>query len=246
MLDNRADEAVRSKRSGGNKATLVKVAVCFLLLLSISLAWRFTPLQDSFDFATIIGWQQSVKDQPAALFWVIGAYVAGGLVLFPVMVLNVATIVSFGPLLGNAYAFAGWLCSAALGFGLGRAIGRDAVQRLARSRFQHLLQSAGRHGFLTVLSLRILPVAPFTMVNLFVGASGIRFPDFFLATVIGRIPGIMTLSLFGVQFESFLRQPDVESAVLLALTILLISLATAWLFKWFASQHVRRENRTDS
>ncbi len=246
MLHNRADKTVQSRSSGRSKSALVKVAAGLLVLLSMSLSWRFTPLQDSFDFATIIGWQQTVKDQPAALFWVIGAYVAGGLVLFPVMVLNVATIVSFGPLLGNAYAFAGWLCSAALGFGLGRALGRDAVQRLARSSIQHLLRSAGRHGFLTVLSLRILPLAPFTMVNLFVGASGIRFADFFLATVIGRIPGIVTLSLFGVQFESFLRQPDVESAVLIALTILLIPLAMAWLCKRFASHNVRRENHTDS
>jgi phospholipase D1/2 len=162
------------------------------------------------------------------------------------MVLNVATIVTFGPVLGNAYAAAGWLCSAALGFGIARVMGRDLVQRLARPRIQHLLHSAGRHGFLTVLSLRILPLAPFTLVNLFVGASGIRFADFFLATVIGRIPGMVTLGLFGVQLESFLRRPDVESSVLLALTILLIPLATAWLCKRFASQNVRRENRTDS
>jgi uncharacterized membrane protein YdjX (TVP38/TMEM64 family) len=153
--------------------------------------------------------------------------------------------VTFGPVLGNAYAFAGWLCSAALGFGIARVIGRDWVQKIARPRIKDLLHRAGRHGFLTVLSMRILPVAPFTMVNLFVGASGIGFADFFLATVIGRIPGIVTLALFGVQLENFLRRPDVESSVLLALTILLIPLTMTWLCKRLASQEVRRGNRTE-
>lgn len=246
MLDDSADKVVRSKRSGERKAALMKGALGFLSLLLISLAWRLTPLKESVDFETIISWQQSLKDHPAALFWVVGAYLAGSLVLFPVTVLNVATIVTFGPVLGNAYGFAGWLCSAVLGFGIGRVTGRELVQKLARSRIHHLLHRAGRHGFLTVLSMRILPIAPFTVVNLFVGASGIRFADFFFATVLGRIPGIVTLTLFGVQLENFLRRPDLESSVLLALAILLIPLATALLCRRFASQDVRRRKGTES
>src|SRR5678816_1703577 len=110
MLDDSAEQVLRSTRFGERKAALLKAALCFLFLLSISLAWRLTPLKDSVDFETIVSWQQSVKDHPAALFWVIAAYLMGGLVLFPVMVLNVATIVTFGPVLGNVYGFTGWLC----------------------------------------------------------------------------------------------------------------------------------------
>ena len=224
----------------------MKGGLCFLFLLLLSLAWRLTLLKDNVDLEAIISWQRSLKDHPAALFWVVGVYLAGGLVLFPVMVLNVATIVTFGPVLGNAYAFAGWLSSAALGFGIARVSGRDWAQKITRPKINDLLHRAGRHGFLTVLSLRILPVAPFTMVNLFVGASGIRFADFFLATVIGRIPGIVTLALFGVQLESFLRRPGVESSILLALTILLIPLTTAWLCQRFACQEMRRGKGSES
>ena len=246
MLDENAGKIVRSKRLSERKAALLKGGLCFLFLLSISLAWRLTPLKESVDFETIIGWQQSLNDHPAALFWVVGAYLAGSLVLFPVTVLNVATIATFGPVLGNAYGFAGWFCSAALGFGIGRVMGRELVHKLARSRLHRLLHRAGRHGFLTVLSMRILPIAPFTVVNLFVGAAGIRFADFFFATVIGRIPGIVTLTLFGVQLENFLRRPDVESSLLLALAILLIPLATALLCRRFAAQQVRGRDSTDS
>ncbi|MGH7874231.1 MAG: TVP38/TMEM64 family protein, partial [Candidatus Binatia bacterium] len=185
MLDDAAEAALPS--TGFGKGKIAQGAVCILVLVAISLAWRLTPLKESVDFAAILSWQQSLKDHPAALFWVVGAYLIGGLVLFPVMVLNVATIVTFGPVLGNIYAFAGWLCSAVLGFAIARVMGRKLVQKLARSKLHQVLHQAARHGFLTVLSMRILPIAPFTMVNLFVGASGIGFADFFFATVVGRI-----------------------------------------------------------
>ena len=246
MLDDSAEQVLRSTRFGERKAALLKAALCFLFLLSISLAWRLTPLKDSVDFETIVSWQQSVKDHPAALFWVIAAYLMGGLVLFPVMVLNVATIVTFGPVLGNVYGFTGWLCSATLGFGIGRVMGREWVQKLARSRFHRLFYRASRHGFLTVLSMRIVPIAPFTVVNLFVGASGIRFADFSFATVLGRIPGIVTLTLFGIQLENFLRRPDLQSSILLVLALLLIPLATALLCRRFTARQVRSQDSADS
>jgi hypothetical protein len=98
MLDENAGKVLRSKRLSEHKAALLKGAFGLFVLLSISFAWRLTPLKESVDFETIISWQQSLKDHPAALFWVLGAYLMGSLVLFPVTVLNVATIVTFGDL----------------------------------------------------------------------------------------------------------------------------------------------------
>jgi phospholipase D1/2 len=73
--------------------------------------------------------------------------------------------------------------------------------------------------------MRALPVAPFTLVNFFVGATRIRFRDFFLASVIGRIPGIVLLTLRGLQVEMFFRQPGLIGLVLLGLTLVLLPLA---------------------
>jgi phospholipase D1/2 len=80
----------------------------------------------------------------------------------------------------------------------------------------------------------MIPIAPFTVVNLFVGASGIGFGPFFCATAVGRIPGMITLTLFGVQLEMFLRRQDLVSWVILGLTVLVIVVASAWCGKRFA------------
>lgn len=221
-------------KSSTRKKALLKLSACFLLLVSVSLAWRLTPLREIINFETIVSWQQSIKNYPAVFLWVLAIYVISSLILFPTTLLNVATVVTFGPIVGNLYAFAGWLCSATIGFGIGRLVGREWVQKIARAGIDRFFDRAERHGFLTVLSTRLVPIAPFTVVNLFVGASGIGFRPFFFATAIGRIPGIITLTLFGMQLEMFLRRQDLMSWAILGMTVVVIVLASVWCSKRFA------------
>jgi phospholipase D1/2 len=227
--------------TNSRRASLIKILLIFFVLLIFPIAWRWTRLSEWVNFETVIAWQQSVKNNSAAFYFVVGAYLVGSLILFPVTILNVATVFTFGPLLGNVYALAGWLASAAMGYGIGRVIGREPVQKLARSWLDRLMQPVGRHGFLTVLTMRVFPVAPFTLVNFFVGASGIRFWDFFLASLIGRIPGIIVLTVAGVQVENFLRRPAMAGLILLAVTLVLAPIATRWICKRVASGGRRRQ-----
>jgi phospholipase D1/2 len=240
-LEYRANQDANRVKSGNRKTALVKLSVCFFLLVSVSLTWRLTPLRETINFETIVGWQESLKNYPAAFFWVIGIYVISSLVLFPVTLLNVATIMTFGPVTGNLYAFAGWLCSASIGFGIGRVLGREWVEKIARTGLERTFDRATRHGFVTVFSTRMVPIAPFTVVNLFVGGSGIGFTVFLLATAVGRIPGIITLTLFGVQLEMFLRRQDFVNWVILGVTVLMVIAASAWCSKRLAVPSDKRK-----
>jgi phospholipase D1/2 len=218
-------------RGRTRKITILRGLAILLLLFALPAIWSWTPLNHWTNLAAIIEWQESVRNHTAAFYLVVGAYLLGSLVLFPVTILNIATVFTFGPMLGNIYALAGWLASAAMGYGIGRSTGRKMVRKLARAWLDRLIRPAGRHGFLTVLTLRVFPVAPFTLVNVFVGAWGIRFWDFFLASIVGRIPGIILLTLAGVQVESLLRQPGLIGVVLLGLTLILVPLVLSRLSK---------------
>jgi uncharacterized membrane protein YdjX (TVP38/TMEM64 family) len=112
-----------------------------------------------------------------------------------------------------------------MGYGIGRLVGSKITQGLARGWFDRLTRPIDRHGFLTVLALRVFPVAPFTLVNIFVAVWGIRFRDFFWASLVGRIPGTILLALAGVQVERFLREPGIMGIVFLGLTLILVPLA---------------------
>ena len=47
----------------------------------------------------------------------------------------------------------------------------------------------------TLAGLRLIPIAPFTLVNLVVGASGIELRQFVIGTLISMTPGIVLICL---------------------------------------------------
>jgi uncharacterized membrane protein YdjX (TVP38/TMEM64 family) len=210
-----------------------KVIFLFLLVLALPLLWRWTPLDEWINLHTILEWQRSLRNDPAAIFYVVAAYLIGSLVFFPITILTLATVFAFGPVWGNVYALAGWLLSATEGFILGRLIGPDVLHELAGERLGRLVDRATHHGFLTVLAMRIVPVGPFTLVNMFLGASGIRFLDFSLASLVGRIPGILTMTLFGVQLENALRKPGLASFALLVIILIAVPVLVSRMFSRF-------------
>ena len=219
------------------RGPLLKCLLLVAVLIGLSAAWRWTPISEWINFRTIVEWQNSVRAHPAALLFVVGTYLAGGLVLFPVTILNVATVFTFGPIRGNAYGLAGWLASAALGYAIGRAFEHKLLHRLVGPRIDRLLEQAAGHGFLAVLTMRLLPVAPFTLVNIFVGTIPIRFRDFILASVVGRIPGMIVLTFAGLQLEQVLRNPGVGSFIAFIVVLVLVLIAASWFFKRFKAHH---------
>jgi uncharacterized membrane protein YdjX (TVP38/TMEM64 family) len=224
------------------RGPLLKCLLFVAVLLGLSMAWRWTPISEWINFRTIVEFQNSVRAHPAAPLFVVGTYLAGGLVLFPVTILNVATVFTFGPIRGNAYGLAGWLASAALGYAIGRAFKHRLFHRFVGPRIDRLLEQAAGHGFLAVLTMRLLPVAPFTLVNVFVGSIPIRFRHFILASVVGRIPGIIVLTFAGLQLEQFLRNPGIGSFVALILVLVSVLIAASWFFKRFKARHEQSKN----
>jgi phospholipase D1/2 len=219
-----ADDEAPRRRFGSLKGWLL------VLLFALPALWRWTPLNQWINLATIIEWQDSMRSSPAAPYLLVGAYVLASLAFFPVTLLNLATVFTFGPLWGNVYGLAGWVLSATVGYAIGGFFGREMLRKMTSRRLHRILGEAGRHGFLSVLTIRVMPVAPFTLVNIFVGASVIRFWEFLLGTLVGRIPGIVTLTLFGFQIESILRRADVAKFIFLGVALLLL-LVAVWRFK---------------
>lgn len=205
-----------------DNASRLKGWLVLLPLIVLPVAWHATPLRDWVDFETVANWQQSIRGSAAAPYLIVSAYLLAAVVFFPVTILSLVTILTFGPAVGGVYSLIGWLLSAALGYGVGRALGQDLVWDIAGPRIRRLELEARRHGFIAVLLMRLLPVAPFTLVNLFVGASRIRFRDFLLGSLVGRVPGLVVLVLFTLQLEYVLRAPDLASLLTLGVLVLLI------------------------
>jgi phospholipase D1/2 len=201
----------------------------FLGLVALAGVWHWSVLNHWLDVESLAAWERSIQTHPLAPVIIIAGYVIGGAVLFPVTVLTAVTIVTFGPVTGNVYGLAGWVASASLGFCLGRYIGVDWLKGLLGERFERLRRAAERKGLLAVLGLRVLPVAPFTIVNLFIGGSGIRFSDFILGSLLGRIPGLLAFTLFAVQLRSLAQSVSPGKFLLGMVGLALVFMAQRWI-----------------
>jgi phosphatidylserine/phosphatidylglycerophosphate/cardiolipin synthase-like enzyme/uncharacterized membrane protein YdjX (TVP38/TMEM64 family) len=216
-----------NRRRGGRR--LMRSAVLLILVVGLAAAWRWTALGNWLDVATLVEGVDLLQDHPLTPLLVIGTYAVGGLVVAPVTLFIIATAIAFGPLLGFTYSLVGCLLSATLTYGIGALIGRDTVRRLAGRHVNRLSQRLARHGLTAILIVRILPVAPFTIVNIMAGASEVRFRDFILATFLGMLPGLVLMTLFGDRLHSALEDPRAESFIILVVLAAALVLVMAWL-----------------
>ncbi|WP_236242970.1 TVP38/TMEM64 family protein [Streptomyces sp. CC228A] len=124
--------------------------------------------------------------------------------LLPGAVLSATAGALFGVPVGAAAVLVGATAGASLSFGIGRRLGRPAVERYAGTgRLARLDDFLARRGFLAVLVMRLVPLFPFNLVNYGAGVSGVRFLPFVTATALGIVPGTLTL----VGLGGALRQP---------------------------------------
>jgi phosphatidylserine/phosphatidylglycerophosphate/cardiolipin synthase-like enzyme/uncharacterized membrane protein YdjX (TVP38/TMEM64 family) len=212
------------------------LAFLLLIMLALAAAWRWTPLGDLLDFSAIVTWADRLREMEATPLIVAGIYLAGTLIMVPITLLILATAFVFGPLTGFLYAMGGSLLGAMSSYYLGHIVGRDTIRKLGGSRLNKVSRRLARHGIITIIALRVVPVAPFSLINIAAGASHILFRDFVLGTLLGMAPGILALTLLEHQVERAIRDPSLGDFALLGALVVGILLA-AWLSKrWLAKK----------
>jgi len=136
------------------------------------------------------------------------------------------------------------MVSAVVAFLIGRVVGRDGLQRLAPPRLARLCRRLTRRGVLAVAVIRLLPVAPFTVVNMVLGAARITLRHFAMGTAIGLMPGFLALSIFADRLNQALRRPDVLNLLILGLVAVTLIFGGTWLMRRVqrgVSRGVRRD-----
>lgn len=201
-------------------------------ILGLTAAWHWSPLREWVNVNTLATFAAGFEQTPGASLLTLGAFIVGGLIAFPLTILIIVCVLVLGPWQGFVYSLLGALLSAMLTYGLGHLLGRDIVRRLAGKKIGELNRRLARRGLLTIIFVRIIPVAPFTVINLIAGASHIRFRDFAIGSAIGLLPGILGMSLFMDRLAATIQKPDLPAFAMLAAVIAAI-VVSGWSFwRW--------------
>ena len=197
-----------------------KLAGVVALFGGLAVAWHYPPLSQIAKPDSIGPMLQSLAAEPWAPILIIGIYLVGGLIAFPVLVLIAATAAAFGPVAGLLYATIGALASAVVTYAVGALLGRDTLRGVIGPRLRRVQRRIVKGGVLAIAAIRMVPLAPFTVVNLVAGASDIRLGAYVAGTLIGMAPGLLVMSALGHQFVRVLSEPKPLDFALLGAFIL--------------------------
>ena len=194
----------------------IGLAVAFLVLIAFALIWRYSPLADIVSPESVVELAQSFARNWWAPILLMAAYTPASMVMFPRPLITLAAVMAFGPVEGLVYAMAGVVLAGVAGYAIGRLFHRDTARRLAGPKLARVSNLVKRRGILAVAMVRVVPIAPYLVVNVVMGAMRIRFLDFVVGTFIGMLPGALAATVLSDQFAAALQDPARVNAWLVA------------------------------
>jgi uncharacterized membrane protein YdjX (TVP38/TMEM64 family) len=171
-----------------------KIALSLVALVAITLFFYFD-LGQFLTLAALKANRQSLLDYYAAHRLSMVAAFMAIYILTTALSLPGATILSltagaiFGSLMGTVYAIIAATIGATLAFLVTRYLLRDVVLNKFGDKLEGMNRELENRGFSYLLFLRLVPVFPFFLINLAAGLTRLPLRTFFLATMIGIIPG---------------------------------------------------------
>jgi uncharacterized membrane protein YdjX (TVP38/TMEM64 family) len=171
---------------------VITIAIAVVILVALAL---FVPLPSALqlrDWATAVG--------P----WFPLAFLAAHTVItvfpFPRTAFTLAAGLLFGFGYGALIAVAASTASAVIALLLIRAFGWHLSALVSHPAVETADARLRQRGWLAVLSLRLIPMVPFAVINYAAGASAVRPVPYTLATLVGLLPGTVAVVVLGDAF----------------------------------------------
>jgi uncharacterized membrane protein YdjX (TVP38/TMEM64 family) len=174
---------------GKMTATRTRFVLLVVLIAALAVAAALLPLHRIPDATGDLG----AWGPPAAI--AIGALLLAALI--PRTAISLACGALFGAIGGGFVALAAAIVAFVITFLIGRWLGRDAVAARTGGRIASLDTWLNRTGLLSVIVVRLLPIAPYGLVGYAYGTTSVRVRNYVLGSLIGATPSAFTYAAVG-------------------------------------------------
>ncbi|WP_395359557.1 TVP38/TMEM64 family protein [Streptomyces sp. YH02] len=203
--------------------------LALLLLTAASLVVLYEPQR-----LLSSGWPQQTDGAGAVMLFGL-AYGVCTAAFVPRPVLNLAAGALFGSAFGLTAAIAGTVLGAGISFTLGRFLGQEALRPMLRGRWLTAADGQlSRHGFRSMLAIRLFPGVPFAAANYCAAVSRMGYVPFLVATGLGSVPNTAAYVVAGAQAD----EPG-SPAFLVSAGFIALSGAAAAVVAWRKRHHLR-------
>ena len=163
-----------------------------------ALAWALWSAREAaqgLDPMALLDALRQSASHPLAPVIAVPAMVAGSIVVAPVTGMIALCALLFSPWVASLTAIVGTLASTTVNYAIGTRLGRVVEQRAPQALASRMRSLGSSADAWSLAGLRLIPIAPFTIVNLLAGALGVRLDRFLLGTLLGMGPGIVLICL---------------------------------------------------
>ena len=155
--------------------------------------WAAMQSGQSFDPKALLGLLRERATHPLAPLIVIPAFVAGSILIAPVTGMIALCAFLFSPWTASLAAIAGTLASTLVNYEIGRHLGKAVERRAPRSLLDRMRKLGRSADTWSLAGLRLIPVAPFAIVNMLAGTAHVPLRPFLLGTLLAMGPGIVLI-----------------------------------------------------
>jgi uncharacterized membrane protein YdjX (TVP38/TMEM64 family) len=134
-----------------------------------------------------------------ALFFCLAYFIAGGLAIPGSYLLTIMAGAVFDFVLAVFMVPFAITCGASLSFLISRFMLRRHIERLFPHKLSEISEGVKKDGSYYLLSLRLVPLIPFVLINLLMGLTPMRLGPYFLISLVGILPRTIAYLNAGAQ-----------------------------------------------
>jgi uncharacterized membrane protein YdjX (TVP38/TMEM64 family) len=168
---------------------IIATAIVVVILVAVAVLVPLPTAVQLRDWATSLG--------PWFPLAFLGAHMVITVFPIPRTAFTLAAGLLFGPLLGITLAVTASTVSALLALLMVRAAGWQFSRLVSHPTLDSLDVRLRQRGWPAILSLRMIPAVPFSVLNYAAGASAVRPVPYTLATLVGLLPGTSAVVVLG-------------------------------------------------
>lgn len=203
------------------------IFLAITIVLTVMMVWQLSGLETYLTFDSISENYQQIDQAVSQNYFI-------SMVIFFIVYLMIAAtclpglgLLSFMSGLLFDFLYGTLICSfastigAAITFLISRHFLRDALEKRLKERFEKINRELTENGKFYLLSIRLLPILPFQLINPVLGLSKVSLKDFYLYSQLGMLPVTAILTYAGAKSVEIKQVSDIFTPPILSALFLM-------------------------
>ena len=203
------------------------IFLAITIVLTVMMVWQLSGLETYLTFDSISENYQQIDQAVSQNYFI-------SMVIFFILYLMIAAtclpglgLLSFMSGLLFDFLYGTLICSfastigAAITFLISRHFLRDTLEKRLKERFEKINRELTENGKFYLLSIRLLPILPFQLINPVLGLSKVSLKDFYLYSQLGMLPATAVLTYAGAKSVEIRQVSDIFTPPILSALFLM-------------------------